>query len=100
MRQLKSMEWRVVQLFLDDKGIHEFELDINDNRNVRCSCERFRRRTNCKHVAWMDDAIDRAGGHYTIQVPEVDEQLDLDEVMNDYDDFRDFIIKYAKVEVI
>lgn len=100
MRQLKHMEWRLVQLFLDDKGIHEFELDINDNRSVRCSCDRFKKRGDCKHSKWMDTAILESGGHYTIQVPETVDEVEAAIALDDPDDFRDFIIKYGKVEVI
>lgn len=100
MRQLKSMEWRVVQLFLDENGIHEFELDIDDNRHVRCSCTKFQKKGDCKHAKWMDESIMDNGGHYTIQVPDTIDEVEAALALDDADEFRDFVIKYGKIEVV
>jgi hypothetical protein len=34
-----EIDWRTVQLFLDDSGVSEVEIDAEDATNVRCSCK-------------------------------------------------------------
>lgn len=109
MRELVLMDWRLVQLFLDDDGISEVELDVTDNRYQRCSCKTFSRFSlikklfrlrSCKHVEWVEKQIVASGGHYSIQIPmEVPEDV-ATEAFDNADSFRDFVIHYARVEVL
>lgn len=96
------IEWRTVQLFLGEEGISEVELDLSDNRNVRCSCARFNnvRFGKCKHIKFIENAITAAGGQYSIQVPNHVDELEAALAFDDSESFREFVLKYAKVEVL
>lgn len=101
MRRLTVIEWRTVQLFLGEDGISEVELDLSDNRNVRCSCARFNSRFGkCKHIKFIENAIVESGGQYSIQVPNSVDELEAALAFDDAEAFREFVVKYAKVEVL
>lgn len=100
MRQLGVIEWRTVQVFLSETGIDEVELDIEDNRNIRCTCKKFKTFKKCKHTNWVDRQIVEAGGHFSVLV---DSEVPMDEAEVAFDtpeSFRKFVLKYGKVEVI
>lgn len=100
MRELSVIDWRTVQLFLSDDGVHEVQLDIQDNRNIKCTCKRFKTFKKCKHTNWIENEIVEAGGHFSIQIDvEVPEEV-ADSAFDDAETFRDFVLKYGKVEVL
>jgi hypothetical protein len=94
------IEWRTVQLFLGEDGVCEVELDLSDNRNVRCSCARSSLFGKCKHIKFIENAIESSGGQYSIQVPNHVDELEAALAFDDAESFREFVVKYAKVEVL
>jgi hypothetical protein len=53
----------------------------------------------CKHVAFVNTRI-QTRGHYSITVPiEVPEEL-ANEANENTDSFREFVVNYAKIEVL
>lgn len=100
MRQLDVIDWRTVQLFLSDEGIHEVQLDLDDNRNQRCTCKKFQMLKRCRHTKWVENAILESGGHFSVQISsEVPEEIAM-EAFDSPEKFRDFILKYGKVEIL
>jgi hypothetical protein len=100
MRQLGMMDWRTVQMFLSDDGVHEVQLDVYDNRNMKCTCKRFKTFKKCKHTNWIDNEILQSGGHFSIQINADIPEEEADAAFDDPKAFRDFVVKYGKVEVI
>jgi hypothetical protein len=95
-----DIDWRTVQLFLDDSGVSEVEIDAEDATNVKCSCKSFYKSSRCKHTKYVRNEIESNDGNYAIKVPvDIDDDEAL-EAMSSSETFRDFIIKYGKVEVI
>jgi hypothetical protein len=95
-----EIDWRTVQLFLDDSGVSEVEIDAEDSTNVRCSCKSFFKSSRCKHIKYVRNEIESNDGNYAIKVPvDIDDDEAL-EAMSSSETFREFIIKYGKVEVI
>ena len=95
-----SGEWRTVQLFLDDNGVCEVEVDSNDSFSVRCNCNKGRPTLKCAHVKYVKENMQDNDGNYSITIP-VD--IDDDQAIDALDDpavFRAFIIKYGKVLVL
>jgi hypothetical protein len=95
-----NISWRTVQMFLEEDGVAEVEVDQDNNSKVRCSCPTFSKSARCKHVKYVREQMSTNQGHYSIQIP-----LDIDETeaiaaIDDPDEFRNFVIKYGKVEVI
>lgn len=95
-----DIEWRTVQLFLDDDGVAEVELDADNSAKMRCTCKAFSVSARCKHTKYVRKHLEANSGHYSILIPEdIDDEIALS-AMEDPSAFRDFIIRYGKVEVI
>jgi len=100
VRECNVIDWRTVQLFLSDDGVHEVQLDITDNRNIKCTCKRFKTFKKCKHTTWIENEINDAGGHFSIQIDVEVPAEEADAAFDDAESFREFVVKYGKVEVI
>ena len=98
-----SMEspWRTVQLFISSQaaGVFEVEVDTGTKR-IRCNCPVWTKTLKCKHVNFVNNRMKMNQGHYSILVPdEVPEEL-ASQANADPKRFRDFVVRYAKVEVL
>lgn len=92
--------WRTVQLFLTKDYVAEVEVNSLDNKKVRCNCRGFSSMGRCNHVTHVRKHMQGNNGHYTINIPHhVDEDL-AEMAMQDSEMFRQFVIDYAKVEVL
>lgn len=101
MRELSmDIEWRTVQMFLESDGVCEVEIDADNSRKVRCSCPSFNTSARCKHTKYVKRQLEENNGNYQILIPEEVDDDEAFEAMSDPYAFRNFIIKYGKVEVI
>jgi hypothetical protein len=98
----KSMTntWRTVQLFLGSDGVSEVEINSVDSAQVRCNCKAFKTSSRCKHFRFVKTSMANNNGHYTIQVPEETPDDAAADAMGSAEEFRAFIIRHAKVEVL
>jgi hypothetical protein len=96
---MAASEWRTVQMFLSLSGVYEVEIDIN-NTVAKCSCPGFASRGSCKHVRLIMDRIDENGGTYPLKVSSKAPQGAANEANESREAFRNFVIKYGKVEAI
>jgi hypothetical protein len=95
-----EFEWRTVQFFIGEEGVSEVEVDTDDTRIARCTCKVFTSTKRCKHSSWVLEKISSNNGNFAVQVPDyVPDELAFD-VMDDVEAWRDFVIKYGKIEVI
>lgn len=98
-----SMEspWRTVQLFISSQAAGIFEVEVDtDSKKTRCSCPVWKKAADCKHTRFVDSKMKINQGHYSILVPnEIPEDLALN-ASDDPKKFRDFVVRYAKVEVL
>lgn len=93
------MEWRVVQVFLSPKGSGVYEVELTtDGSDVRCNCQSYVRRNSCRHVKFVTSKM--TDGTYPIQVHHSARDEDLAEHITDPAKFRDFIIRFGKIEVV
>lgn len=95
-------KWRTIQIFLDSKEyqIYEVQLNPEDNSNLRCNCKFFVMTKGCKHVEFVKKIMRKNKGHYSVQVPEKINEVDVMKAMETPEDFRNFIIHHGKIEVI
>ena len=93
-------DWRTVQLFVGLEGVSEVDLDAESGKKLRCTCASYRKASGCKHTKFVSKHMADNEGHYSIQVPNDVPDEDAILAMGNYEDFRQFIIKHAKVEVI
>ena len=93
--------WRTVQVFISSQAAGVFEVTVNTgSRELKCSCPVWTKTENCKHVSFVKRRMMLNGGHYSIQIPhEIPEELAI--AANDTPEkFREFVLKYAKIEVL
>jgi len=95
-----SSAWRTVQQFISAQGMGIFEVEVEtDTKETRCTCPVFLKKDSCKHIQFVNEKI-KLTGHYSILVPnEIPEEMAL-EANSDAAKFREFVIKYAKIEVL
>lgn len=96
-----ASSWRTVQLFLSANAAGVFEVEVDtDSKETRCNCPVWKKAESCKHTSFVKTRMRQNQGHYSITVPsEVPEEYAL-EASDDPKKFREFVVKYAKVEVI
>jgi hypothetical protein len=93
-------DWRTVQLFLDVDGVAEVEVDSKNPKLTRCTCPSHNSVRGCAHTKYVKKNMQENDGHYTVSIPvEVDDE-DAIAATSSAEAFRNFIIKYGKVEVI
>lgn len=95
-----DIDWRLVQLFLGEDGIAEVEIDAENSKRVRCTCQTFQNSARCKHARHVRKHMDENDGHYSIQIPLEIPDEEAAEAMSTAEGFRQFILKYGKIEVI
>lgn len=97
---IMTNDWRTVQLFLDVDGVAEVEVDSKNPKLTRCTCPSHSSVRGCVHTKYVKKNMQENDGHYTVSIPvEVDDE-DAIAATSSAAAFRDFIIKYGKVEVI
>lgn len=95
-----DIDWRTVQLFLEEDGIFEVEVDVDNCKKIRCNCKAFMNSAKCKHQKWVRKQMDENNGNFSIQIPEdMDDEIALAS-MATAEGFREFVLTYGKVEVI
>lgn len=94
-------DWRTIQMFLSPRqpAIYEVELNL-DSSKARCNCPTFKGRRVCRHTKFVVARMEGNDGHYPLLIHERAEKEDISEVMSDPEAFRDFVVKYGKVEVL
>lgn len=92
--------WRIIQQFISEQAVGIFEVEVNtETRETRCNCPVYQKRDSCKHTQFVNFRIKNTG-HYSIMIPsEVPEEW-ATRASDDPTMFREFIVKYAKVEVL
>lgn len=93
--------WRTVQVFISSQAAGVFEVEVDtETKQTRCSCPVWKKSATCKHVSFVKQRMRHSNGHYSIQIPnEVPEEL-AHEASESPEAFREFVLKYAKIEVI
>ena len=95
-----EISWRTVQLFLGDEGVSEVLIDAANAFNAKCTCPSFSKFKKCKHTSFVLEKIEDNHGHYGVQIPDTVDDEEAFEALNDPESFRDFVIKYGKIEVL
>ena len=96
-------QWRTLQMFLSEDGVHEVEADVDDYAKMKCTCTAYqssRSPKKCKHTRLVRRRIDLNGGTYAIKIPDDVPDTVVDEALLSPKSFRDMLIRYAKVEFL
>lgn len=92
-------EWRTVQFFLSARGVFEVEIDLESD-GVRCTCPGFQSRNVCKHSRIVVKKADENRGVYPLQISAKASANETKHATDSNESFREFVVKYGKIEVI
>lgn len=93
--------WRTVQVFLSPRNPAVYEVELNTNTAAsRCSCPTYRAKDECRHTNAVRARMADAGGQYPILLNESAEHSALSDSLDDPEKFREFILRFGKVEVL
>lgn len=95
-----AYDWRTIQLFLGDDGVSEVSADHNDPYAIMCTCKIFRKVSKCAHTKFVRQTMQSNDGHYTVHIHAEIDPMEASIAMEDSAAFRDFVIKYGKVEIL
>lgn len=94
-----SSNWRTVQVFLSSRGVGVFEVEMTlDGKQTRCNCPTFKSRKACRHITFVRNGM--RDGHYPIRVHPSARADETSFDPTDPDQFRSFVLRYAKIEVV
>jgi len=101
MREAKPMaEWRSLQFFLSDDGVHEVQANPDNYKQLKCDCHVYKSGKRCAHVRYVRDQITSKNGSYSITIPEHISDEDIQRASESADSFRNLLIHNARIEVI
>lgn len=95
-------ELKLIQVFLSQAqtpGPGIFEVSGDENGNLFCTCPGFRGRGSCKHSRFVKARIDSNDGTYPLEISSRATEEDAEKARTSADNFRDFIIKFGRIEV-
>lgn len=104
MREFQMTEdFRLVQVFLPQNNVPGpgiYEVSVGDTDEFNCTCPGFSGRARCKHVAFVKARIETNNGTYPLEISSRATTDDAAKAQKSTKDFREFIIKFGKVEVL
>jgi len=95
-------EARLVQIFLSQAntpGPGIYEVSLTTDKKFVCTCPGFNGRNTCKHTKFVEARVKNNNGTYPLEISVRSQDEDTDRAMESPEAFRDFIIKYGKIEV-
>lgn len=96
-------EFKIVQVFLplsERRGPEIYEVSSNEVE-LRCTCFGFLSKNRCKHIDFVQARIDANGGKtYPLEISTRATKEDAEKALASVENFREFIIKFGRVEVI
>jgi hypothetical protein len=93
---------RLVQVFLSQTntpGPGIYEVSASDTGTLYCTCPGYKGRKTCKHVKFVQARIDGNNGHYPLEISSRATQDDATKAKRSNENFREFVIKFGKIEV-
>jgi hypothetical protein len=99
---MKVSDARLVQVFLSQSqtpGPSIYEVSATEPGDLSCTCPGFRGRGSCKHVKFVQTRLDSNNGNYPLEISSRATKEDADRAKRSNKDFRDFIIRFGKIEV-
>jgi hypothetical protein len=96
-------DFRLVQVFLPHQNVSGpgiYEVSVGDTDEFNCTCPGFSGRAKCKHVAFVKARIETNNGTYPLEISSRATTDDAAKAQKSSKDFREFIIKFGKVEVL
>lgn len=93
---------RLVQVFLSESsapGPGIFEVSWADNGRLSCTCPSFSTRKQCKHTKFVEARLESNNGNYPLEILSKATEAEAAKAKLSKEEYRQFIIKYGKIEV-
>lgn len=93
---------RLIQVFLSTSktpGPGIYEVSTDDDGALYCTCADYRRRSACKHSSFVANRISHNNGNYPLEILSNAPKEEAERAKTSNKDYREFIIKYGKIEV-
>mgnify|MGYP006267415997 CR=1 FL=1 len=93
---------KLMQVFLSQANVpgpNIFEVSGTDEGDLFCTCPGFKGRKNCKHVRFVSARIKNNNGSYPLEISTRATKEEADKAQESTEAFRDFVIKFGKIEV-
>lgn len=93
---------RLVQVFLSQTSTPHpgiYEVSVKENGTLTCTCPGFRARLVCKHVKFVKARIETNNGTYPLEISYRATDVEADKARESNTAFREFVIKFGKIEV-
>lgn len=97
-----SVTKKLLQVFLspsESPSPNISEVYMTRDSELSCTCPGFKGRATCKHIRLVQQRIDDNGGAYPMEISTRATQEDADVASESDEAFREFVVKYGKVEV-
>ena len=96
------MAEKLIQVFLSQSqtpGPGVYEVSADTSGNLLCTCPGFKGRKSCKHSKFVQARIDSNNGTYPLEISKRATDEDTEKAKESLENFREFVIKFAKIEV-
>jgi len=98
--EMNDTDLRLVQVFLSQSSNPAvFEVSIKKDNNLHCTCPGYNGKGSCKHIKFVRARIDANFGTYPLEISNKAPQEELDKSFESNTAFREFVLKFGKVEV-
>jgi hypothetical protein len=94
---------RLVQVFLSEAqnpGPGIFEVSTTPAGDLFCTCSGFGSRKRCKHTMLVNARIEDNNGSYPLEILSKATEADAAKAKLSNEEYRSFIIRYGKIEVL
>jgi hypothetical protein len=101
-RRVEDEKLRLVQVFLSQNktpGPGVYEVSVDDDTKLYCNCPGFSSRGICKHTRFVKSRIENNNGTYPLEISSKATQDDADNARHSNQAFREFVIKFGRIEV-
>lgn len=95
----KPEDLKLVQIFLGHSALGVFEVSVDKEQNYYCNCPGFKGRGTCKHTKFVDVRIKQNNGTYPLEISTKVSKEEADKASKSNESFREFILKFGKIEV-
>ena len=104
MREFQMTDdFRLFQVLLPQSNVPGpglYEVSVADTDEFNCTRPGFSGRARCKHVSFVKARIETNNGTYPLEISSRATTDDAAKAQKSTKDFREFIIKFGKVEVL
>lgn len=88
---------KTIQFFVGSTGVDEVTVG-NDQNKMYCTCDGFRSRKRCKHIAWCENQFTR--DNFPIQIDKATPDFEVQKAKESDEAFRYFLMRFGKIEVV